>query len=109
MILLYDTVDLVHTHMSQDNSCASFCDLATALSQSVEMDGKELFDRKTEGRFPEPKEIKQMIRDRIAPNKNLGHSDVGDGKSRKDESNDGDDDDMDDDAAEEARKFFGVM
>ena len=34
-----------------------------------------LFDRKTEGRFPEIKEIKQLIRDKIAPNKSLCHSD----------------------------------
>ena len=27
------------------------------------------------GRFPESKELKQLIRDRIAPEKNLGHSD----------------------------------
>lgn len=34
-----------------------------------------LWDRKTEGRFPEAKEIKQRLRDRIAPEKSLGHSD----------------------------------
>uniref|UniRef100_A0A7S1I1B6 Selenoprotein W n=1 Tax=Eutreptiella gymnastica TaxID=73025 RepID=A0A7S1I1B6_9EUGL len=35
-----------------------------------------LWDRKTEGRFPESKEIKQKLRDVIVPEKNLGHSDV---------------------------------
>jgi selenoprotein W-related protein len=35
-----------------------------------------LWDRKTEGRFPEVKELKQKLRDFIAPDKNLGHSDV---------------------------------
>ena len=34
-----------------------------------------LWDRKREERFPEPKEIKQLIRDRIAPDRSLGHSD----------------------------------
>lgn len=34
-----------------------------------------LFDRSEHGRFPEPKELKQSIRDRIAPAKDLGHSD----------------------------------
>lgn len=34
-----------------------------------------LFDRKREGHFPEIKELKQSIRDVIAPEKNLGHSD----------------------------------
>jgi selenoprotein W-related protein len=34
-----------------------------------------VFDRKTEGHFPEIKELKQLIRDIIAPEKSLGHSD----------------------------------
>lgn len=38
--------------------------------------GEEIvFDRKTEGRFPETKELKQLVRDRVAPQKSLGHSD----------------------------------
>lgn len=39
------------------------------------LDNEILFDRKTEGHFPEIKELKQMIRDIIAPEKSLGHSD----------------------------------
>lgn len=31
--------------------------------------------RKEKGRFPEIKELKQLIRDEIAPDKHLGHSD----------------------------------
>ncbi|MBP7281771.1 MAG: SelT/SelW/SelH family protein [Leptospiraceae bacterium] len=34
-----------------------------------------VFSRKEMERFPEMKELKQLIRDRIAPDKNLGHSD----------------------------------
>ncbi len=34
-----------------------------------------IFDRNKEGNFPEVKELKQRLRDRIAPGKNLGHSD----------------------------------
>jgi selenoprotein W-related protein len=34
-----------------------------------------VFDRKKYGGFAEPKVIKQLIRDFIAPDKNLGHSD----------------------------------
>lgn len=38
--------------------------------------GQELiYSRKETGRFPEAKEIKQLIRDRIDPNRDLGHSD----------------------------------
>jgi len=34
-----------------------------------------IFSRKQEGRFPEPKELKQQIRDFIDPQMDLGHSD----------------------------------
>lgn len=34
-----------------------------------------VFDRKEEGRFPEIKELKQIIRDVVSPDKSLGHSD----------------------------------
>jgi selenoprotein W-related protein len=34
-----------------------------------------IFSRKQEGRFPEMAELKQLVRDKIAPNKSLGHSD----------------------------------
>jgi selenoprotein W-related protein len=41
----------------------------------VRLDGETVWSRKTEGRFPEARELKQRIRDRIAPDKELGHSD----------------------------------
>ena len=41
----------------------------------VRVDGETLWSRKAEGRFPELKEIKQRLRDRIAPGRDLGHSD----------------------------------
>jgi len=34
-----------------------------------------IFDRKREGRFPEIKELKQLVRDVVSPDKSLGHSD----------------------------------
>lgn len=34
-----------------------------------------VFDRKSMGRFPEIKELKQLIRDQVSPDKDLGHSD----------------------------------
>lgn len=42
---------------------------------SVIVDGDAVWSRTEAGRFPELKELKQRIRDRIAPGKNLGHSD----------------------------------
>ena len=41
----------------------------------IRLNGDLLYSRKTEGRFPEAKEVKQLIRDRIAPHRDLGHSD----------------------------------
>ncbi len=41
----------------------------------VRLNGERLWNKKEAGRFPEPKEIKQLIRDRIAPEMDLGHSD----------------------------------
>lgn len=41
----------------------------------VRLNGERLWSKKEAGRYPEPKEIKQLIRDRVAPGKDLGHSD----------------------------------
>jgi selenoprotein W-related protein len=42
----------------------------------VRLDDKLLWSRKDHGRFPEMKELKQMVRDLIAPDRDLGHSDA---------------------------------
>jgi selenoprotein W-related protein len=39
----------------------------------VRVDGKMLWSRAEQGRFPEIKELKQLVRDRIAPDRDLGH------------------------------------
>ncbi|MCI0922073.1 SelT/SelW/SelH family protein [Sphingobacterium rhinopitheci] len=41
----------------------------------IAVDRKVIFDRKLVGRFPEITELKQLIRDEVAPEKSLGHSD----------------------------------
>lgn len=41
----------------------------------VRLDGEMVWSRSGEGRFPEAKELKQRVRDRIAPDRSLGHSD----------------------------------
>ena len=41
----------------------------------VRLDGKLLWSRAAHGRFPEIKELKQMVRDEVAPDRNLGHVD----------------------------------
>ena len=42
----------------------------------VRLDGETLWSRAGEGRFPEMAELKQRVRDRIDPERALGHSDV---------------------------------
>ena len=41
----------------------------------VRLDGATIFSRALAGRFPESKELKQLVRDRIDPERDLGHSD----------------------------------
>jgi selenoprotein W-related protein len=41
----------------------------------VRVDGDLVWSKKEQGRFPEAKELKQLVRDRVAPGKDLGHSD----------------------------------
>ncbi|KAK3818764.1 MAG: Rdx family-domain-containing protein [Benniella sp.] len=41
----------------------------------VRVNGDVVFDRKDHGRFPEMKEVKQLVRGIIAPEMGLGHSD----------------------------------
>jgi selenoprotein W-related protein len=43
----------------------------------VRADGALVWSRKERGRFPEIAELKQLVRDRIAPEKDLGHADRG--------------------------------
>lgn len=40
----------------------------------VEAGGRIIWSRKEQGRFPDIKELKQLVRDVIAPEKPLGHS-----------------------------------
>jgi len=41
----------------------------------VRLNDALIFSRKEAGRFPESKEIKQLVRDRVDPDRHLGHSD----------------------------------
>lgn len=41
----------------------------------ISIDDAVVFDRKEQGRFPEIKELKQLVRDVVSPEKSLGHSD----------------------------------
>ena len=41
----------------------------------VRLAGEPLFSRAAEGRLPDAKELKQRVRDRVAPQRSLGHVD----------------------------------
>lgn len=43
---------------------------------TIHISDAKVFDRKEYGGFPEIKEIKQFIRDMVAPGKSLGHTDT---------------------------------
>lgn len=43
----------------------------------VEVDGEPLWDRRRDGGFPEIAALKTRLRDRIAPDRALGHTDRG--------------------------------
>ncbi|TMI63509.1 MAG: SelT/SelW/SelH family protein [Bacteroidetes bacterium] len=42
----------------------------------ISIDGKKIFNRREYGGFPEIKELKQLVRDAVAPGKSLGHTDT---------------------------------
>lgn len=42
---------------------------------NVKVNGELVFSRQQEGRFPEAKEVKQLVRNIACPEKGLGHSD----------------------------------
>ena len=41
----------------------------------VRANGNMIWSLKGEGRFPKPKELKQRVRDEVAPGRSLGHAD----------------------------------
>lgn len=41
----------------------------------ITLDGDTIWERKRDGGFPEAKILKQRVRDRVWPDKDLGHSD----------------------------------
>ncbi len=41
----------------------------------VRVDGQVVWNRKEQGGFPDAKDLKQRVRDIVAPNRDLGHSD----------------------------------
>ncbi len=66
---------------------------------TITLNDEIIWDREREGGFPEVSRLKRIIRDSLAPGKDLGHTD---------EQVEALVDEMDDDESEGARRFFGV-
>lgn len=47
----------------------------------IRVDTTRIWSRKEQGGFPDIKELKQLVRDQVAPDKNLGHIDRKDSTS----------------------------
>lgn len=60
-----------------------------------------LWDRSQNGSFPEIKELKRIVRNKVAPKKDLGHTDGHTSSDTKEVSDD-------DDEYFDTRMFFGV-
>ncbi len=43
----------------------------------ITLDGEQIWERKSDGGFPEITVLKQRVRDRIDPERDLGHADRG--------------------------------
>jgi len=62
------------TTFTGDIHAVSLQPATLAGTYTISVDGELLFDRRREGRFPEIKELKQLVRDKVNPQKSLGHS-----------------------------------
>ncbi|KQX38288.1 hypothetical protein ASD04_11820 [Devosia sp. Root436] len=47
----------------------------------IHLDGELVWERKRDGGFPDVKQLKQLVRDRIDPDRDLGHIDRASGNS----------------------------
>ncbi len=63
------------TTFAEELRCVTLTPDVTGGVFEVRLDGNLLWSRKEKGRFPDIKEIKQLVRDRIAPDRSLGHVD----------------------------------
>ncbi|MCW3108450.1 MAG: SelT/selW/selH selenoprotein [Segetibacter sp.] len=63
------------TTFSEDVKAVSIQPAEVSGTYIISINEEIIFDRTKMGRFPEIKELKQLIRDKIKPDKSLGHSD----------------------------------
>lgn len=66
--------ELLATFAEEIGSVALTPDATGGLFE-VRVDGKMIWSRAQRSRFPEITELKQLVRDRVAPGRSLGHAD----------------------------------
>lgn len=66
--------ELMHTFAEELGSVTLTPDTTGGVFE-VRLENEMIWSRKEHGRFPEMKELKQLVRDRVAPGRDLGHSD----------------------------------
>ncbi|ARQ02911.1 SelT/SelW/SelH family protein [Pseudorhodoplanes sinuspersici] len=66
--------ELMHTFAEELGSVILTPDTTGGVFE-VRLENDLVWSRKERGRFPEMKELKQLVRDRVAPERKLGHSD----------------------------------
>lgn len=63
------------TTFEEDLSGVTLQPSEIAGSYHIKIGDEVIFDRKRDGHFPEVKELKQLVRDKVNPGKSLGHAD----------------------------------
>jgi selenoprotein W-related protein len=63
-------------HLTDEVGSVALWPGATGGVFEVRVDGDLVWSRKERGRFPDIRELKQLLRDCIAPSRPLGHSDT---------------------------------
>jgi selenoprotein W-related protein len=64
------------TTFTEDLSGVTLRPSETGGTYTIYLNDEKIFDRKAAGHFPEIKFLKQLVRDQVNPEKNLGHSEL---------------------------------
>ncbi len=64
------------TTFAEELKCVILKPSESSGAYAISINDEIIFDRKLQGGFLEIKELKQLVRDKIAPGKSLGHSDM---------------------------------
>ncbi|PTB64307.1 hypothetical protein BBK36DRAFT_1085276, partial [Trichoderma citrinoviride] len=65
----------IYHHQPSSSSSSSGAETGTTTAAPATIQSTTLWDRKTDGGFPETKDLKRRVRDVIEPGRDLGHVD----------------------------------